>query len=160
PRTSSLTGGLANQYLTPKPIRISAANSQGGATMRRSLKYVSAAAALTGLAALAGGASAQDAPKSIKVGYAISLSGFQGPGAGLTTVPNYRLWVDDVNKRGGIMLKKFGKRIPLEVTEIDDASKNEDMVRFVEKLMAVDKVDLVLTPWSTGANLMAAPTFA
>ena len=58
------------------------------------------------------------------------------------------------------MLKKFGKRIKIEVIEIDDASKNEDMVRFVEKLMAVDKVDLVLTPWSTGANLMAAPTFA
>ena len=65
-------------------------------------------------------------------------------------MPNYRLWVDDVNKPGGIMLKKFGKRIPIEVIEIDDGSKNEDMVRFVEKLMAVDKVDIVLTPWSTG----------
>jgi branched-chain amino acid transport system substrate-binding protein len=128
--------------------------------MRSFLRYVSAAVALAGTPACAGSASAQDAPKSIKVGYAISLSGFQGPGAGLTTVPNYRLWVDDVNKRGGIMLKKFGKRIPLEVTEIDDASKNEDMVRFVEKLMAVDKVDIVLTPWSTGANLQVAPTFA
>jgi branched-chain amino acid transport system substrate-binding protein len=128
--------------------------------MRRVLTLASAAAAFAAVAGLGGGADAQQAPKSIKVGYAISLSGFQGPGAGLTTVPNYRLWVDDVNKRGGIMLKKYGKRIPLELTEIDDASKNEDMVRFVEKLMAVDKVDIVLTPWSTGSNLMAAPTFA
>lgn len=128
--------------------------------MRRLVRAAVAGAALVAAAAVAGGASAQEAPKSIRIGYAISLSGYQAPGAGLTTVPNYRLWVDEVNKAGGLMLKKYGKRIPIEVTEIDDASKNEDMVRFVEKLMAVDKVDLVLTPWSTGANLQAAPTFA
>ena len=34
---------------------------------------------------------AQEAPKSIKVGYVISLSGPQSAGAMLTTVPNYRL---------------------------------------------------------------------
>jgi branched-chain amino acid transport system substrate-binding protein len=99
-------------------------------------------------------------PKSIKVGYAISLSGPQSAGAMLTTVPTYRLWVDDVNKAGGLMLKKFNKRIPIEVTEIDDRSNNEDMVRLVERLMTVDNVDIVLSPWGTGPNLQAAPTFA
>ncbi len=103
---------------------------------------------------------AQDAPKSIKVGYAVSLSGPQAAGALLTTVPNYRLWVDEVNKAGGIMLKKYGKRIPLEVTEIDDRSNNEDMVRAVERLMTVDKMDIVLAPWGTGPNLQVLPTFA
>ena len=106
------------------------------------------------------GAGAQEAPKSIKVGYAISLSGPQSAGAMLTTVPNYRLWVDEVNKAGGLMLKKYNKRIPIEVTEIDDRSNNEDMVRLVERLMTVDKVDIVLSPWGTGPNLQAAPTFA
>ena len=77
----------------------------------------------------------------------------------LTTVPNYRLWVDEVNKAGGLMLKKYNKKIPIEVTEIDDRSNNEDMVRLVERLMSVDKVDLVLSPWGTGPNLQAAPTF-
>ena len=120
---------------------------------------------LIGLGALCavaafGTAVAQEAPKSIKVGYSISLSGPQAAGAMLTTVPNYRLWVDEVNKAGGLMLKKYNKRIPIEVTEIDDRSNNEDMVRLVERLMTVDKVDLVLTPWSTGANLQVAPTFA
>lgn len=107
-----------------------------------------------------GTAVAQNAPKSIKVGYAISLSGPQAAGAMLTTVPNYRLWVDEVNKAGGLMLKKYNKRIPIEATEIDDRSNNEDMVRFVERLMTVDKVDIVLSPWGTGPNLQAAPTFA
>ncbi|HXL67252.1 MAG TPA: twin-arginine translocation pathway signal protein, partial [Xanthobacteraceae bacterium] len=62
------------------------------------------AAALTALA-LGSGVQAQEAPKSIKIGYVISLSGPQSAGAMLTTVPNYRLWVDDVNKAGGLMLK-------------------------------------------------------
>src|SRR5262245_10344306 len=81
-------------------------------------------------------------------------------GAMLTTVPNYRLWVDEVNKAGGLMLKKWNKRIPIEVMEIDDRSNNEDMVRLVERLMTVDKVDIVLSPWGTGPNLQAAPVFA
>jgi branched-chain amino acid transport system substrate-binding protein len=124
--------------------------------MRRLLIFT---AALAAAAALAAGASAQE-PKSIKVGYVISLSGFQAPGAGLTTLPNYRLWAKEVNDAGGIFLKKYNKKIPLEVTEYDDASKNEDLVRLTEKMLAVDKVDIALTPWSTGSNFAVAPIFA
>ena len=126
--------------------------------MRKILGLAFALAVLAG--AFAGGAAAQEAPKSIKIGYVTSLSGPQSAGAMLTTVLSYRLWVDDVNKAGGLMLKKYNKRVPIEATEIDDRSNNEDMVRLVEKLMAVDKVDLVLSPWGTGPNLQAAPTFA
>jgi branched-chain amino acid transport system substrate-binding protein len=117
-------------------------------------------AALLAATGLGAGVAAQEAPKSIKVGYAISLSGPQSAGAMLTTVPNYRLWVDEVNKAGGLMLKKYNKRVPIEVTEIDDRSNNEDMVRLVERLMTVDKVDIVLSPWGTGPNMQAAPIFA
>ena len=81
--------------------------------MRRILGLAWTAALLAGAAAA--GASAQEAPKSIKVGYVISLSGPQSAGAMLTTVPNYRLWVDEVNKAGGLMLKKYDKRVPIEV---------------------------------------------
>jgi branched-chain amino acid transport system substrate-binding protein len=127
--------------------------------MRRLLGRVLAGAALAG-AVFAGGALAQEAPKSVKIGYAISLSGFNAPGAGITTLPNYRLWVKEVNDAGGLMLKKYGKKVPIEVVEIDDNSKNEDLPRLTEKLMAVDKVDLVLTPWSTGSNFTVAPIYA
>jgi branched-chain amino acid transport system substrate-binding protein len=128
--------------------------------MRRLFGAALAVAALAGMAALAGGASAQDAPKSIKVGYVISLSGFQAPGAAITTLPNYRLWVKEVNDAGGLMLKKYGKKVPIEATEYDDASKNDDLVRLTEKMLAVDKVDIALTPWSTGSNFAVAPIFA
>jgi branched-chain amino acid transport system substrate-binding protein len=128
--------------------------------MQRLLGRLLAGAVLAGAAALAEGAVAQEAPKSVKIGYAISLSGPNASGAGLTTLPNYRLWVDDVNKAGGLMLKKYGKKVPIEVVELDDTSKPEDAVRLTEKLMAVDKVDLVLTPWSTGFNFAVAPVYA
>jgi branched-chain amino acid transport system substrate-binding protein len=128
--------------------------------MRKFVSFALSAAVLAAAAMPGSGAGAQEAPKSIKIGYVISLSGPQSAGAMLTTVPNYRLWVDEVNKAGGLMLKKYNKRIPIEVTEIDDRSNNEDMVRLVERLMAVDKVDIVLSPWGTGPNLQAAPVFA
>ena len=86
--------------------------------MRRIVGLASMTALLAGAAAA--DATAQEAPKSIKVGYVISLSGPQSAGAMLTTVPNYRLWVDEVNKAGGLMLKKYNKRVPIEVSEIDE----------------------------------------
>src|SRR5262245_49569552 len=158
-RPSGLTVCIPTNTLLPKTKAsdLIAADFREG-RIRRRLGFACTAALL--VATAASGASAQDAPQSIKVGYVISLSGPQSAGAMLTTVPNYRLWIDEVNKAGGLMLKKYNKRIPLEVTEIDDRSNNEDMVRLVEKLMTVDKVDIVLTPWGTGPNLQAAPTFA
>jgi branched-chain amino acid transport system substrate-binding protein len=126
--------------------------------LRSAFSAIAASVAIA--VSLCGPLLAQEAPKSVRIGYVISLSGPQSAGAMLTTVPNYRLWVDEVNKAGGLMLKKWNKRIPIEVTEIDDRSSNEDMVRLVERLMTVDKVDIVLSPWGTGPNLQAAPVFA
>ncbi len=99
-------------------------------------------------------------PDKIRLGYAVSLSGPFAPGAMTTTVPNYRLWVKDVNDAGGIMLSKFGKRVPIEVIEQDDRSNIEDAVRLTERLITQEKVDIVLPPWGTGANLAVAPIFA
>jgi branched-chain amino acid transport system substrate-binding protein len=103
---------------------------------------------------------AAEAPKSIRIGYAISLSGVNAQGASVTTVSGYKLWVDDVNKKGGLMVKEFNKRIPIEVTEYDDTSNAEAAVRLNERLMTQDKVDFVLPPWGTGFNLAVAPVFA
>src|SRR5215831_18127921 len=118
--------------------------------------------AAAGLAAMlaASTASAAEAPKSVRIGYAVSLSGVNAQGAAVTTLPAYKLWVDDVNKKGGLMIKEFGKRIPIEVTEYDDTSNAETMVRLTERLMTQDKVDFVLPPWSTGFNLAVAPIYA
>ena len=118
-------------------------------------------AAAAALAMIAGSAGAAEAPKSIRIGYAISLSGVNAQGAATTTLPGYELWVKDVNDKGGIMVKEFGKRIPVEVVaKYDDTSSAETLLRLEEKLMTQDKVDFVLPPWSTGFNLAVAPIFA
>ncbi len=96
-------------------------------------------------------------PKSIRIGYAISLTGPDAAGAGITTLPNYRLWVKEVNATSGIMLKSFGKRVPIEVIECDDHSNVDDAKTAVERLIKRDKVDFILSPWGTGLNLAVGP---
>jgi branched-chain amino acid transport system substrate-binding protein len=96
-------------------------------------------------------------PKSIRIGYAISLSGSNAPGASITVLPNYRLWVKEVNAAGGIMLKSVGKRLPIEVVEYDDHSSVDKALAAVERLITQDRVDFILSPWGTGLNEAVGP---
>ena len=110
---------------------------------------------VTGLAAFATAlgtfASTADAQEKIRIGYAISKTGPYAGGAGITTLPNYELWVKDVNAAGGI--KVGDKKLPIEVVEYDDRSSSEEAVKAIERLANQDKVDFILPPWSTGLNL-------
>jgi branched-chain amino acid transport system substrate-binding protein len=119
-----------------------------------------ALAATTVFVASTWSALAQQPPKSVRIGYAIGLSGPTAQGAAITTLSGYKLWVDDVNKRGGLKVQGFQQRIPVEVVEYDDTGNLENMVRLTERLMTQDKVDFVLPPWSTAFNLAAAPVYA
>lgn len=98
-------------------------------------------------------------PESIRIGYAISLSGPNAIGAAITVLPNYRLWVKEVNAAGGVMLKSVGKRLPIEVIEYDDHGNVDDAVAAVERLITRDKVDFLLSPWGTGLNVAVGPLF-
>src|SRR5437016_3500375 len=88
---------------------------QGGISMRKLSFALAAAAALALIAAAP--ALAQD---KIRIGYAVAKSGPNAPGAGITTIPNYKLWVTDVNAAGGINVG--GKKMQIEVVEYDDQS--------------------------------------
>lgn len=114
-----------------------------------------AAAMAVGLAVAAfQPALAQD---KIKIGYAISKTGPNAGGANITQIPNYQLWIKELNDKGGLMIG--GKRVPVEVIEYDDRSNSEEAVRAVERLITQDKVDLLLPPWGTGLNLAVGPVF-
>lgn len=127
---------------------------------RAFLRAVSAcgAAALV-WSATSGVVTAQEDRSSVTIGYAVSLSGANAGGAGITTIPNYRLWVEDVNAAGGLLLPD-GSRLPIEVVEYDDRSSAEEAVRAVERLATQDEVDFILPPWGTGFNLAIAPLMA
>ncbi|MEP3048918.1 MAG: amino acid ABC transporter substrate-binding protein [Roseibium sp.] len=118
--------------------------------------------ALASLAALTAAYSIATAPafaedrSSVKIGYAVSKSGGNATGAGITTIPNYELWVKDVNAAGGLELPD-GSRLPIEVVEYDDRSQTEEVVRAVQRLATKDEADFILPPWGTGFNLAIAP---
>jgi branched-chain amino acid transport system substrate-binding protein len=101
-------------------------------------------------------ATAADAQEKIRIGYAISKTGPYAGGASITTLPNYQLWVKDVNAAGGIKLGD--KRLPVEVVEYDDRSSSEEAVKAIERLANQDKVDFIFAPWGTGLNLAVGPT--
>src|SRR5688572_12498284 len=121
------------------------------------MKILRSAVAFAAAALALAAAGAADAQSSIKIGYAISKTGPFTGGASVTTLPNYELWVKDVNAAGGIMLG--GKRVPVEVVEYDDRSNSEEVVKAVERLATQDKVDFILSPWGTGLNLAVGPIF-
>ncbi|WP_265516792.1 amino acid ABC transporter substrate-binding protein [Nitratireductor luteus] len=102
--------------------------------------------------------SAAQERSSVKIGYAVSKTGVNAGGAGITTIPNYQLWIDNVKKAGGLEMPD-GSRLPIELIEYDDRSSAEEVVRAVERLAAQDEVDFILPPWGTGFNLAVAPLF-
>ena len=100
---------------------------------------------------------AQIGAPTIRIGWAISKTGPFAGGAASAQLPNYRLWVSDVNKAGGIAVG--GVKRLVEVVEYDDRSQPEEAVRAVERLISQDKVDFLLPPWGTGMNMAVAPAF-
>lgn len=121
--------------------------------LRRMMLALAASAAA--LAMTAGLAAAQD---TLRIGASAPKTGPLAGGAAVTHWPGLRLWVHDVNARGG--LKVGGKSLKIEVVEYDDKTSGEEAVRNYQRLATVDKVDFVAAPYSTGINIATAPIIA
>ena len=107
------------------------------------------------LAAATGFAAAQD---TLKIGASAPKTGPLAGGAAVTHWPNIKLWIQEVNNRGG--LKVGGKNMKLELVEYDDKTSGEEAVKNIQRLATVDKVDFIVTPYSTGLNVATAPLIA
>lgn len=123
-------------------------------SLLKSIGFIGGAVAL-GMVGLLSPALAADKEK-VTIGYVVSKTGVNAAGAGTTTIPNYQLWVHDVNEAGGLMMPD-GTKLPVEVIEYDDRSSTEEVVRGIARLATQDKVDFILPPWGTGFNLAIAP---
>ncbi|MFM9886803.1 MAG: amino acid ABC transporter substrate-binding protein [Burkholderiales bacterium] len=122
---------------------------------RRSVLKLTAATAVVGPSAFRN-ASAQGA--AIKFGAAGPKTGFMAAGAAVTHWPNYKLWTQEVNERGGLKLKSGARMV--ELIEADDRSQPAETIKAVERLATQDKVDFMLPSYGTGWNLAVAPIFA
>ena len=106
---------------------------------RRKVLGAAGAAALTAAMPL-GRARAQS--NTGKIGMSMPQSGSLGAG-GQAALVALRMWVEDVNKRGGLL----GKRV--EFIVYDDQTNPANTPGIYTKLLDVDKVDLLIAPYGT-----------
>lgn len=92
----------------------------------------------------------------IRLGVSISLSGRYSI-QGRESLEGLRLWIKNVNRSGGIFVKDFNEKIPVELFHYDDESSADNCKKNVEKLILNDRVDLLIGPYSSGLTLAVAP---
>ena len=93
--------------------------------------------------------------EKIKVGLSVSLTGVYSV-QGKESFQGVSLWVADVNKEGGIFVRECGKKIPVELIYFDDASSPDNCRANTERLASVEKVDILLGPYSSSLSLASA----
>lgn len=91
----------------------------------------------------------------ILIGAPISLT---GPLAadGLDQKWSYEQAVADVNSKGGIALKAAGKKLPVRLVIADDQSDPAKVTDAMERLIKVEKVDLLLSTHGGDLNMAGA----
>src|SRR6516162_6139534 len=95
-------------------------------------------------------ASALSAENPIRIGYTLPLSGGLA-GDGKPSLLAHRLWMEDVNAKGGLLGRK------VELVNYDDKSDSGQVPALYTKLIEVDKVDLVISSYSTALIAPALP---
>jgi len=73
------------------------------------------------------------APKTIKIGILISFTGPDGM-VGKPAKDGYEMAVEKINKDGGVFVKEYGKKIPLELSIMDMETNPEKAVARAEAL--------------------------
>lgn len=83
----------------------------------------------------------------IKVGFSMALTGGTA-GIGRQILVALQIWRDDVNSKGGLLGR------PVQLVYYDDQGNPANAAQIYSKLLDIDKVDLLIGPYST--NMVAA----
>jgi branched-chain amino acid transport system substrate-binding protein len=92
------------------------------------------------------------APQAIKIGAVLPQTGGMAAG-GQEVESGYELFVDHINKKGGVYVKEFGKKLPIELIMLDDESDPVKSAARLEKLYSVDNVVAYLGGFSSLLNV-------
>ena len=87
----------------------------------------------------------------IRIGLSLSLTGPTSP-AGKQVLTGLEIWRDDVNAKGGLL----GRQVQL--VHYDDQGNPSNAPGIYAKLIGVDKVDLLIGPYSTNVIAAALPS--
>ena len=123
-----------------------------GKALTRSMLVVAVAVISMGLLASALMA-APAAPATIKVGEVVALTGRMAAG-GKDVKAGYDLAVKHINDAGGVMVKAYGKKLPIELVVMDDESDPVKTTTRLDKLNSVDKVVAYLSGFSSDLNVV------
>ena len=91
---------------------------------------------------------AGEAPSEIRIGHTLALSGRFTPMVGTFDRLCYS-WAKWVNAQGGISVKAYDKKLPVKFIIYDDKSEPAESAKFYERLVTVDKVHILLGPFSS-----------
>jgi len=98
---------------------------------------------------------ASKAPEAIKVGAAIPLTGRFASGGNMVKL-GYEIAVDFINDAGGVYVKEFGKKLPLDLKMLDDESDPVKTVSKLETLNDMHKVTSYLGGFGSALHAAAA----
>ncbi|MDH5696401.1 MAG: amino acid ABC transporter substrate-binding protein [Dehalococcoidia bacterium] len=86
---------------------------------------------------------APPAPETVKIGAVVSLTG-PTEAQGAQTEAGYKIAIEDINRDGGVYVKEFDKKIPLELVSLDSESNAEKAISRVETLISVHEVKVLV----------------
>lgn len=94
-------------------------------------------------AAIAPAQAQQAAPSEIKIG---ELYASSGPYASISmpVFNAFKIWIDEVNAQGGVMVGAYHKRIPIKLIAYDDQSSTATAATLYNQLITQDHVDLLI----------------
>jgi len=98
------------------------------------------------------GTASGPAPNTIKIGAVVPITG-RYASLGEQVKNGYELAFDDINKGGGVTVKDYGKKIPLELKLLDDES---DPTKTVQQLEAHYSDNVLAYLGGAGSDLHAA----
>jgi len=132
-------------------------SSASGAVWRALLPLLTGLLALTFLSACGGdgGGDAGEAPASIKIGAVVPLTG-RYAALGAQIKGGYEIAVEEINAAGGVEVKQYKKKIPLELQILDDASDPTQTVQRLETLYS-NNVLAYLGGAGSDLHIAAAP---
>lgn len=119
-------------------------------TIVRYLAQIGPAVGATALAAMVAATEPVNAADPIRIGLSLSLTGPTSP-AGKQVLAGLEIWRDDVNAAGGLLGR------PVQLVYYDDQGNPASAPGIYAKLVAVDRVDLLIGPYSTNVIAAALP---
>ena len=88
------------------------------------------------------------APASLKIGVVASMTG-PASTTGRDMWQSAQLAADEINAKGGVLVKSLGKNVTIELVQGDDESTREGGIKAVTRMITDDKVDLLTGGFSS-----------